>query len=296
MSSKVDWAQRVEFDEAPIRKDIYIFYQQFLGHYPQCGLHYLYLHPEVRADHLNKIVRDIQERLPANFDGYVCIDYECWNILWERLVNNPNPSGKPDDLDSDYKDDWRDWIKSSHPEWSSLSPAEQEELRRVTYNDAAKDFIMSTFQKCKELRPKAKWGYFDGHGTIYGGTPFGVIGYPPDGRAAASQLNDKAKWFFEVQDVIFPCLTASSKPFPRASAPTSRRHQLHRGQPPVPDVQRPRGGPPRRGQARHRVLLGPLHEPVRELRRRDHQRHQSQGLPRASSAGRRVRRRDLGQR
>lgn len=208
LRSKTDWAAKVEFDDAPINRNIYIFYGQYLGNYPRFGIHQAYVHPGWLEEHFRKVRVDVEQRLPPDYDGMVCIDYENWNILWERLVNRPTTDPSPDAQDEDFKDDWKDYLKTVHPEWPTLTPQQQEELARSSYNAACKDFFLRTIQLCKELRPRAKWGVFDFPNTLYGSSPEqqpGTIGYPADGKGLACERNDELLgWLWEISDVLFP--------------------------------------------------------------------------------------------
>lgn len=215
--SQIDWAQRVEFDGAPIRKDLYFFYGQFLGNYPRFGLHQIYMRPGALEAHLRQVRLDIEARIKADFDGYVCIDYENWNILWERLVNNPNGGGGADTDDSDYKDDWLEHVvKPQHPQWRTMTQTALEELCRSTYNAAAKEFMVETLRVCHEMRPRAKWGLFDYPNTMnkVGEIPWGDIGYPPDGRGFASRRNDEIQWLFDASSAVYPAPYTTARTVP----------------------------------------------------------------------------------
>lgn len=224
--SKVDWAQRVEFDQAPIRKDIYIFYGQFLGNYPLYGLHQIYITPNGLEEHLRRVRVDVEERLPADYDGLVCIDYENWNLIWDRVSNAPNPGAGPNEADYDYRDDWKDYLKATRSDWSTLTTSQQEALAKSTYDAATKEFITQTMQLCKQLRPRAKWGIFDYPNALYGGgeVPFGTVGYPPDGSGHSSKLNDQLQWLWDIQDVLFPTIYCMA-----ATVPDSERADWSKG-------------------------------------------------------------------
>lgn len=203
--SKIDWAQRVEFDGAPIRKDIFIFYGQFLGNYPSHGLHQVMGRGELDA-HLAKVKRDVEARLPAGFAGLACIDYENWPLLWDRLANEPSKEASPDAADRDYRDDWREHLASVTAGWSDLSEQRREELAESTYDRAVRDFFLKTLSVCRAARPRAQWGFFDIPGGMYGGNeaPPGRIGYTGDGVGIAAERNDRLAWLFEAVDVVFP--------------------------------------------------------------------------------------------
>ncbi|MCC6675895.1 MAG: hypothetical protein IT436_02010 [Phycisphaerales bacterium] len=203
--SKVDWAQRVDFDGAPIRKDIYIFYGQFLGNYPSHGLHQVIGRGEMEA-HLEKVKRDVEARLPAAFGGPVCIDYENWALQWDRLANEASKDGGPDAADRDFKDDWREHLASVTAGWGELSPERREQLAKATYDKAAREFFLKTLSVCKATRPRALWGFYDFPGALYGGNeaPAGRIGYTGEARGIAAERNDQLAWLFDAVDVVFP--------------------------------------------------------------------------------------------
>jgi hyaluronoglucosaminidase len=94
--------------------------------------------------HLTKLRADIDQFIPANFDGYAVIDYEDWDALW---VDTPEM----------YREMTRNVVRA---QYASLTPAQVEEYSIRDHEAAARNFLLQTINAAKAQRPNAKWGYY----------------------------------------------------------------------------------------------------------------------------------------
>jgi len=233
-STGVDWADRVEFDGAPIRKDAVIFYMSQLGRFPFGGPHELvdgkasWLKPGENwmERHLKQVEIDVQARIPdPNWSGLAVIDYEGWNLSWD-LTPNIASSGPSDARDRDYQDDWRDYLMAKDPAFSGMSGTERQAYMKQTYEATARDFFTQTIRKCKQLRPSAKWSFFAYPPKLYISqlTPKGVIGYG-DLSHRASAINDEMAWLYQEMDFVCPSIYAIGRTVPDGQKPNVRERE-----------------------------------------------------------------------
>lgn len=176
-----------------------------LGRYRRQGPHLIAMQNRNLSRHMAELERHVAELVPVDFTGFVVIDYEPWWALWERTPNQSSTAAV-DALDSDYKDDWRDYIRSERPYLlEGTSADEQEKIFKRTYEAFVKTFLLATYYKCKQLRPRAKWGFYNYPQVLVHSdlTPSGVQGYG-DLTHEASRLNDQMDWFFEAVDFVAP--------------------------------------------------------------------------------------------
>ena len=160
--------------------------------------------------HMEALEQDVVDLVPVDFTGLVIIDYEGWWALWERTLNKPSslPIGAND---IDYKDDWREYIRE-HRSYllDGLTGREQELVYERTYEAFVKTFFLATYYKCKQLRPRAKWGFYNYPQVLIHSdlTPSGVQGYG-DLTHEASRLTDQ--WLFDAVDFVAPRIYPSRK-------------------------------------------------------------------------------------
>jgi hypothetical protein len=157
--------------------------------------------------HLEKIAFHMDRFVPdAEFSGPIIIDYERWNLLWDRIRNEESDGGPYDD-DNDYADDWRDYIRAEKAHLlDGLTEEQQENVFRTTWEKAAADFYTATFNRVKELRPQAKVGFFGYPQKFYKNKeeiPPKIIGYG-DLTHTASDRNDRLQWLWDMEDILAP--------------------------------------------------------------------------------------------
>ncbi len=183
-----------------------------IGRYRRQGPHLIAMQNKDLSRHLREIREDVDEKVPVDFTGVVIIDYEPWWALWERTPNTPSTAAF-DATDGDYKDDWRDYIRAERSYLvDRLSEEQAESVFKRTYQAFMRTYLLATYYRCKQLRPRAQWGFYNYpqiliHSDL---TPFGVQGYG-DLSHRASQLNDEIAWYFEAVDVISPRIYPTRK-------------------------------------------------------------------------------------
>lgn len=202
------WSQDLEFDPEVMSPDFMILYQHLLGNYPKGGPH-LAQEPGYMDDHLAAIEADLDWLIPdKDFDGVAVIDYEIWRAVWERTPSVPSDL-PPDAEDRDLQQDWRDYMRSVTPGFDSMSESEQEDLLRESYQNAVRDFFLATLERCRQLRPNAKWGFYGYPMRFFRWAPReaprNVISYG-DGTHAGSAFNDRLQWMWDAVDVITPSI------------------------------------------------------------------------------------------
>jgi hypothetical protein len=204
----IAWHELIDFGDAPVVRDVTIFYNHMLGDFPEPGPHLIAADPTWMSRHLVEVERDLDKWIPNTaYNGYAVIDYEHWNLQWDRLYNRPS-DGRPQDNDKDWRDDWRDYISSVTPDFDALPPWEQERILRETYDATAREFYLATIQACTQQRPAAKWG---------------VWGYPQAPRndenpAQRRARNDELAWLWSSLTAVTPKIYAQRYTVPDGEA------------------------------------------------------------------------------
>ncbi|PIO72230.1 hyaluronoglucosaminidase [Teladorsagia circumcincta] len=132
-----------------------LFYEFFFGRYPYYK-HYNRSLPinggtpqNLTKDqidlHLNISEYNITKVLPENASGLAIIDFEEWRPLFRQNVNKKKV----------YQEAAFEIVAKKN-----LSVQDLNDTAKVEYNEAAKDFILKTIEKAKELRPNASWGLY----------------------------------------------------------------------------------------------------------------------------------------
>ena len=105
---------RLDLRNTPYTRDVINISGWKIGRYRRQGAHLIALQNKDLSQHLQVLQEHVDELVPVGFTGVVIIDYEPFWALWDRTPNNP--SDEPEDaFDSDYKDDWRDYIRAERP-------------------------------------------------------------------------------------------------------------------------------------------------------------------------------------
>jgi hypothetical protein len=208
----VDPVRTEDLGGTPYRNDVIDIAGWKLGRYRRQGPHLIALQTPNLSEHMRELELHVPKMVPEGFAGLVVIDYEPWWALWERTPNNPSTDAV-DAYDSDYKDDWRDYIRENRTYLlDGLSADEQEAVFKRTYESFVRTFLLATYYKCKQLRPRAQWGYYNYPQVLIHSdlTPHGVQGYG-DLTHRASQLNDETSWFYDVVDFVSPRIYPSRR-------------------------------------------------------------------------------------
>jgi hyaluronoglucosaminidase len=166
-------APNVSLEGTPITRDALIMYEHDFGTYPR----FYKGNPEhggtpieVNIDaHLAELRKDVEKYVPADFSGWAIIDYESWDPVYSACKE-------------EYRQRARAIVRQRHP---NRSDADIERLAKVAWESAARTFLERTIELCKQMRPKARWGYY--------GVPWGH-----QGEAA------RLEWLWSASDALYP--------------------------------------------------------------------------------------------
>jgi hypothetical protein len=130
--------------------------------------------------HQHKVAKDLDSKIPANYSGYIVLDWESWTGSW----NSSNAA---------YQNASRALAHQQNP---ALSDAEVERVAVRDYNKAALRFLVTTLTTVRELRPNAA-------GVGYYGYP--AHQYWPRSPTAA-ELNDMQMPVFAASSALYPSI------------------------------------------------------------------------------------------
>ncbi|MGI9013449.1 MAG: hypothetical protein ACR2GY_04275 [Phycisphaerales bacterium] len=144
------FAEQVDLSDAPLIRDrVIVFYEHEFGRYPRFnGSEWINNGLPQLADleeHIVDIVADVNELIPdPTWDGFAVIDYESWDLVWERTPNK-------------YRFHSKQLVRDRFP---NLPEDEVERLAIEEYEAAARRFMELTIRACQSMRPSARWGYW----------------------------------------------------------------------------------------------------------------------------------------
>ena len=144
-----DYASSVNIDAYPIERDTVIFYAYMLGMVPRIVNDEVFHGGAPQLGdleaHLARIESDLNSYVPdPEWDGYAVIDYEAWPTYWEGAY-------------PEVQEISREHVRRNHPGYTRQ---EVEARAKAEFEAGAREFLLATIQRCRELRPNAKWGYF----------------------------------------------------------------------------------------------------------------------------------------
>jgi hypothetical protein len=188
-----DFQARIDVTGTPFVRDTMLLYSCQCGKFPFNGPQEALpaVNPTWMDEHLAQIAKHLDQFVPdVGFSGLIVIDYEDWDLLWDRT-------------DEKFRE-----------AWIAYAGPKSEYVHRAQYEAAARTFYQATFERVKELRPAAQVGFFTYPAKFYlraSETSPGVIGYG-DGQYAASDRNGTLGWLWEMEDFLAPnvyCLLES---------------------------------------------------------------------------------------
>ncbi|KAM4722819.1 hyaluronidase-1-like [Rhinophrynus dorsalis] len=177
--------------------EVVIFYKTHLGLYPYYdgdtepvngGL------PQNASlmDHLIKAQEDVEAAiLFSDFNGVAVVDWEDWRPLWTRNWNNK----------SVYIKHSLELVRQRHPYWSLRK------VKRVAkwqFEEAAQNFILSTLELSRKLRPKGLWGFYgfpECYNYYYRTSTGNYTGECPKHEILR---NDRLTWMWEASQALYP--------------------------------------------------------------------------------------------
>ncbi|KAL6735674.1 hypothetical protein Aduo_006090 [Ancylostoma duodenale] len=178
---------------------IVIFYEFIFGRYPYYK-HYNKNQPInggtpqncSLSAHLDIAKQNITQKIPnRDFGGLAIIDLEEWRPLFDQ-----NFWGSK----SVFRNQSIAIARTKYP--SIQNETELEKLAEKDFNDAAREFFVQTIRKGRELRPKAKWGFY---GFPYCNYNAGINGTYECWKKY-QEWNDKMMFIFNESDVLYPSI------------------------------------------------------------------------------------------
>ncbi|PNF39592.1 Hyaluronidase [Cryptotermes secundus] len=146
------------------------------------------------ARHLSKLRAQVDELVPDhNFRGLGVIDFEKWRPIWRQNWASMLP----------YQDVSRKIEKRHQPFWWTPKQIEAEASRR--FENAARDFLLSSLELVKQMRPSGQWGYYI-FPYCFNYTPKNM---KPSCEAQVQHENDELRWLFDSSTALFPSLYLS---------------------------------------------------------------------------------------
>ncbi|MEC9373720.1 MAG: hypothetical protein VYC34_07745 [Planctomycetota bacterium] len=174
-----DASEQIQPPHAVMRQDVVVFYDQFFGLYPKIwqGIHFHGGIPQKTniQSHIAQLAADLDRMLPSqNWSGLAVIDYESWRPIWEQL-------------DEQYRVASRNYARLLYPGYADQFI---EQIAKQQFEDAAREFMLTTINICQALRPNAKWGFY--------GDPSELDVTDPT----------RLQWLFDKCDAFFPSIYA----------------------------------------------------------------------------------------
>ena len=144
--------------------------------------------------HLEQWRRDIERQFPdKDFSGVVSLDWEAWFPLWDvnmadaRLWVYANKS--------------RDLVRTQRP---GATPAQVEVAAKAAWDAGVQRLYLQTLALAQELRPKARWGWYDYPACSWGKGPDMCSG-------AGLALNAELDWLWRSVDHFAPSIYLCSQ-------------------------------------------------------------------------------------
>lgn len=186
-----DYQALVDVSGTLFVRDTVLLYSSQCGKFPTLGPQQT-LSGAWMSQHLSKVATHLNTYIPdVGFSGPVIIDYERWDLLWDRTG-------------SEYKTAWRAYSGDN-------GSGDADAANKAGYEAAGRAFFEATYDRIKQLRPLAQVGFFGYPIKIYKAaaeTAPGVIGYGEPGDAGypylASDRNDDLAWLFTLEDILVP--------------------------------------------------------------------------------------------
>ncbi|KAM9326724.1 hyaluronidase-1-like, partial [Gastrophryne carolinensis] len=177
--------------------EMVIFYRAQLGLYPYYDQYDLPINgglPQNASlkEHLNVTYQDLVATIPSrDFTGAAVIDWEDWRPLWDRNWDAKNI----------YRQRSQELVQEQHPEWPAGRV--QEEAKSV-FEAAAAEFMASTLELGRKLRPGGLWGFYGFPGCYnyeYKKAPYNYTGECPPAEVAR---NDLLAWLWGSSQALYP--------------------------------------------------------------------------------------------
>ncbi|KAM4651073.1 hyaluronidase-1-like isoform 1-T3 [Discoglossus pictus] len=177
--------------------EVVIFYSNQLGLYPfyDSGVESVNGGLPQKAsldDHLRKAHNDLVEAIiDPLFKGVAVVDWENWRPVWSRNWDKMKV----------YIQQSLQWVRQRYPYWS------HRRVRRLARNEfegAAQDFMRSTLELGRTLRPGGLWGFYgfpSCYNYNYRNTSHNYTGVCPE---VEMRRNDRLRWLWGASQALYP--------------------------------------------------------------------------------------------
>lgn len=231
----------VNFNGLAISRDVLFLDPAHFGVFPQRGPHemfyrhggysqwrdrlkeWLHLHESRMRKHLSRL---LPKDMPADkLPRFGVLGRLGWQASYETTPNTPSDKVSALANDSDYQDDWEEFVRAINKRWDadfmaliqtevpdktdgfddlSIGGQRRRFARKKILSDSwdhfSKILFLFTLKTCKTLYPTIQWGYM--------GYPANLsISDPTDVRAKMiyhQGMNDKMEWLYRAVDLIIP--------------------------------------------------------------------------------------------
>ena len=115
--------------------------------------------------HLATVAAAVRKALPPSFDGIAALDWEEW-YPWYSTAGHADDPGHPDGrgvppaLSPRYIVESRDLARASQPPRGANSSVVEAEAQS-SWNASSLSFLVETLRLCRQLRPHARWGFYN---------------------------------------------------------------------------------------------------------------------------------------
>ncbi|KHJ90721.1 hyaluronoglucosaminidase, partial [Oesophagostomum dentatum] len=141
--------------------------------------------------HLEIAKKNITDETPANFDGLGIIDFEEWRPLFDQNGYGSKQVFQNESIGQIKRDN------------AILLDNQVKELAAKAFNESAREFFLKTIQEAKNLRPKAKWGFYGFPYCNYNaGKEIGDYECSKQYR----DWNDRMSFLFNASDALYPSI------------------------------------------------------------------------------------------
>ncbi len=195
------WAESIDFGNAPIRRDVWILHEAELG-FPVEGPHVFDGNTAAELRLRSSIRRAVSSRVQdPHASGYGILDIETWQPVWSMCSNIPSSAG-PLAKDRDFKDDWRRFVQDRRPRVLDGVPQEHLEAAYArSFDTAARRLFEMCIEECRRTRPGVRWGFYM-YPPRFAAESNGSLGAPGVDSGVESGLD----WLYDTSDALFPDL------------------------------------------------------------------------------------------
>lgn len=192
----------------PVAPAVILYETRFDPELPRRGPHQIAGDPKFYEKFRDRVKTVVLSAIPdEKYDGLAVIDFESWHPLWMEPWHRPTTPGP-----------WQEWMdyiaETRKDEVSKLDAAGLEKLWKATYEEVAQKFWTTWIVWCKELRPNAKWGFYDYPNTVQHG-----YGRTEPVFRFWGERNDRLAWLWKQVDFLAPSLYCINMSVPKGVTP-----------------------------------------------------------------------------